>query len=251
MRAGLWLGFSVGLILLVTMLRGARPDLAAQFARPDALLAFIAALLTGISAAIATFHVSVPGRARGWALLPLPALGLWLASLGWGCFSDWVRLGPDGLALGHSVECLEAILMTSLPLGLILAVMVRHAGLGRPRATALLGALSVSALASAGVTFFHDLDTALMVLVWHMGTVGLLVLASWLGGDRLFGYWLAALRGAGVRSTTIAAVPIPQVSLSAPPLTSSMIATWSGASRTRGSGRPEISTVSQVPTPRV
>jgi hypothetical protein len=192
-RALLWLGFCAGVVGLVTLLRGARPDLAAQFARPDALLAFVAALLTGMTAAIATFHVSVPGRARAWALLPLPALGLWLASLGWGCFSDWLRLGPDGLALGQSFHCLEAIVMTSLPLGLIMLVMVRHAGLGRPRTTAWLGALSVSALASAGVTFFHDLDTALMVLVWHLGTVGLLTLASWLGGGRLFA-WIGPTR---------------------------------------------------------
>lgn len=189
LRAALWLAVAVGLVLLVSLLRGFRPDLAEQFARPDALLAFVAALLTGVTAAVAAFEVSVPGRARGWALLPVPALGLWLASLGWGCISDWVRLGPDGLAMGHSFECLGSILTTSLPLGLILAVMVRHAGHVRPRATALLGALSVSALASSGVTFFHDLDTALMVLIWHMGPVLAITLASWLFGERLFS-WL-------------------------------------------------------------
>jgi hypothetical protein len=187
-RAAMWLSLSVGLVLLVALLRGFRPDLAEQLSRNDALLAFVAALLTGVSAAVATFHVSVPGRGRGWALLPVPALGLWLASLGWGCVTDWIRLGPDGLAIGRSVDCLGSILMISLPLGLVLALMVRHAGLGYPRTTALLGALSVSALASAGVTFFHDLDTALMVLVWHMGTVGALTLASWLGGEHLFSW---------------------------------------------------------------
>ncbi len=188
-RTAMWLGLAVALVMVVALLRGFRPDLAEQFTRPDALLAFVAALLTGVTSAIATFYVSVPGRARGWALLPVPALGLWLASLGWGCIADWIRLGPDGLALGHSFHCLESILMTSLPLGLVLALMVRHAGLGRPRTTALLGALAVSALASAGVTFFHDLDTALMTLVWHVGTVGVLAFGSWLGGERLFA-WL-------------------------------------------------------------
>lgn len=189
LRAALWLGVAIGLVLLVSLLRGLRPDLADQFSRSDALLAFVAAVLTGVSAAIATFQVSVPGRARAWALLPVPALGLWLASLGWGCINDWIRLGPDGLAMGHSFECLGSILTMSLPLGLILAVMVRHAGYGRPRVTALLGALSVSALASAGVTFFHDLDTALMVLIWHMGPVLAITFGSWLFGERLFA-WL-------------------------------------------------------------
>jgi hypothetical protein len=186
LRALFWLGLCAALVLAVALLRGPRPDLAQQFARGDVLLAFAAALLTGIAAAVATFYASVPGSPGTWALLPAPAAGLWLASLGWGCINDWLRLGPRGLELGHSFHCLESILLLSLPLGLVLAVMVRHAGLGRPRATALLGALSVSALASAGVTLFHELDTALMVLVWHMGTVGALTLVSWLGGERLF-----------------------------------------------------------------
>ncbi|HMR34256.1 MAG TPA: DUF1109 domain-containing protein [Geminicoccaceae bacterium] len=189
LRAAAWLAVAVGLVLVVSLLRGFRPNLAEQLARPDALLAFVSALLTGVTAAVATFQVSIPGRARGWAFLPVPALGLWLASLGWGCISDWVRLGPEGLAMGHSFECLGSILTTSLPLGLVLAVMVRHAGYVRPRTTALLGALSVSALASAGVTFFHDLDTALMVLIWHVGPVLAIALASWLFGERLFS-WL-------------------------------------------------------------
>ncbi len=192
-RAGLWLAFSMGLVLAITLLRGARPGVALDLERPETLLGFAAALLTAATAAIATFHVGVPGRSRAWALLPLPALLIWLGSLGWGCLTDWIRRGPDGLALGHSVECLEAIVITSLPLGLILMIMVRHAGLVRPRMTAVLGTLSVSALASAGVTFFHDADTAMMVLIWHMGTIGLLTLASWLGGDRVFA-WIGPAR---------------------------------------------------------
>lgn len=193
LRAATWLGLSAALVVAVTLLRGARPDLAQQLARPDVMLAFVAALLTGVSAAVATFQASVPGSARGWMLLPVPALGLWLASLGWGCFSDWVRLGSEGLEMGQSFHCLESILLISLPLGLVLALMVRHAALGRPRATALLGALSVSALASAGVSLFHDLDTALMILVWHIGPIAGLSLLSWLGGARLFA-WIGPAR---------------------------------------------------------
>jgi hypothetical protein len=187
-RAASWLALAIAVVAVVTAIHGPRPDLAAQFVRADVVLAFVAALLTGVAAAVAAFTVSIPGRSPAWSLLPAPALGLWLLSLGWGCFNDWVRLGPDGLALGRSVSCLEAILAISIPLGLILLVMVRHAGFVRPRATAFLGALAVSALASAGVTFFHDLDTALMVLMWHLAPATLLSLGSWAAGRRLFAW---------------------------------------------------------------
>ena len=187
-RALLWLGLSGGFVLLVTLLHGTRSQMATHFDRLDVMLAFVGALLTGVLATIATFYVSLPGRPHGWRLLPLPAVMLWLASLGWGILSDWKRLGSAGLAVSQSFHCFQAILITSLMLASILMVLVRHARLGRPRTTALLGSLSTSALASAGVTLVHDLDTALMVLIWHVGTVGLLTLASWSGGDRLFAW---------------------------------------------------------------
>ncbi len=114
---------------------------------------------------------------------------LWLASLGWGILSDWKRLGSAGLAVSQSFHCFQAILITSLALGSILLLLVRHARLGHPRTTALLSSLSTSALASAGVTFVHDLDTALMVLIWHMGPVLAITFGSWLFGERLFA-WL-------------------------------------------------------------
>ncbi|MEK0083430.1 NrsF family protein [Benzoatithermus flavus] len=193
MRAAAWLALAFAVVALVVAAHGLRPDLAEKLARPHAMLSLAAMLLTGISATVATFEVSVPGRPARWALLPVPGLGLWLASLGWGCFDDWLRLGPDGLVLGHSFSCLKAILAISLPLGLLLLVMVRHAGAVRPHTTALLAALAVSALASAGLTLFHDLDTALMVLVWHLGPVALLMLAAWAAGERLFG-WIGPVR---------------------------------------------------------
>ena len=187
-RAGLWIVFSGGFVLVATLSHGTRSGMTDHFARPDVMLPFVGALLTGVLATVATFYVSLPGRPRGWRLLPLPALMLWLASLGWGILSDWKRLGSAGLAVSQSFHCFQAILITSLALGSILLLLVRHARLGHPRTTALLSSLSTSALASAGVTLVHDLDTALMVLIWHVGTVGLLTLASWLGGDRLFSW---------------------------------------------------------------
>jgi len=76
----------------------------------------------------------------------------------------------------------------SLPLGLVMVLMVRHAGVVRPAPTAMLAALSAAALSSAGVSLFHNGETSLMSLLWHGGVVALLSLASLAAGERLFAW---------------------------------------------------------------
>ena len=40
-------------------------------------------------AAMAAFELSLPDRRAAWALLPLPALVLWIGASGMGCLRDW------------------------------------------------------------------------------------------------------------------------------------------------------------------
>src|SRR5690606_8370065 len=109
-------------------------------------------LLVGVLAAYATFQVSVPGRSQRWALLPLPALLLWLGGMGWGCLHEVALHGASALSFhADSAECAQAIALTSLPLSLVMLLLVRHAGVVRPAITATLATLSTAALASAGV----------------------------------------------------------------------------------------------------
>ena len=78
--------------------------------------------------------------------------------------------------------------MTSVPLGLLMQVMVRHAGVVRPAPTAMLVALSAAALSAAGVGLYHGGETALMVLLWHLGAVVVLSLLCLLFGRPLFAW---------------------------------------------------------------
>lgn len=192
-RAAAWVALAWLIVAGIVLSHGLRPDLAQQLARPVMLLEWLAALLTGLAAAIATFQVSLPDRSSRWLLLPLPALALWLATLSLGCLGEYVHRGPAALDLRVSWTCVTAIVTTSLPLGLTLLVLVRHAGVVRPGATAAAGGLSVAAFASAGLSLFHDVDTALMVLVWHLGAVALVALASWACSERLFA-WIGPSR---------------------------------------------------------
>lgn len=170
-RAAGWLALSVLVIAAVVAVKGFRPDLGARLAEPWEVAQLVAAGATGVLAAIAAFHLALPDRSDAWALLPLPGFALWVASLGWGCVSDFIRLGADGIALGTSWACLGFILALSIPLGGAMLFALRHAGPIRPVPTAAIGVLSVAMLASVALSLIHHLDAAIMILVWHAGAV--------------------------------------------------------------------------------
>jgi hypothetical protein len=192
-RAGLWLGFAIAVVAGIVLSHGLRPDIAERFAQPDVRLEWFASLLTGVLAAVATFNVSLPDRSPRWALLPLPGLALWLGTIGYGCLLDWFAYGPEGLVPGVSLECFQSILTTSIPLGLGLLLMVRHAGPIRPSLTATMGALAVAALAASGLSLYHHVDAAIMILIWHIGTIAIVVAVGHLAGPQLL-RWIGPRR---------------------------------------------------------
>ncbi len=181
-RAALWLGFAGLVVAAAVALQGLRPDIAARLALPHEVMQLATSLAAGALAAVAAFHLALPDRSPRWALLPLPMLALWVASLGWGCMADVARIGPRALVLGTSWGCLRFILGLGLPLLATLLWALRHAGPVRPVPVALLGALAAASLCSFGLSLFHHLDAAAMVLAWHGGAIALVVLIGWLVG---------------------------------------------------------------------
>lgn len=171
---------------LVVAIHGLRPDLAYVMALPWRRAEFWASIATALTAAVAAFHLAVPGRSAAWALLPVPAATVWLATLGFGCWHDFVRLGPEGLAWGTSWSCLRSIVLTSLPLTALLFWMLRFGDAARPLPTAAFGVLGVAAMAAAGLSLYHHLEAALLVLIWHVGTVAMVVGVAAIGNRRIF-----------------------------------------------------------------
>jgi len=188
-RSMVWVASAASLLAVLTAVYGPRPGLASELSAAPALIEWIASVLTGLLATYAAFQISIPGRSPAWMWLPAPALILWLGSLGWGCIRDHARMGHDAFLIElTSSECAAAITMTSIPLGLLMLLMVRHAGVVRPASTAMLAALSAAALAAAGVSLHHSGETALMVLLWHVGAVAVLSLACLVFGRSLFSW---------------------------------------------------------------
>lgn len=193
-RTLLWLLLAAAIVAGIVLSHGAHAGWLRIMSSPDAASEWIASLLTGTLAAYAVFQISVPGRSPRWAWLPLPAALLWFAGLSLGCMHDVAREGNIALAFSaDAMECARMITLTGVPLGLVLLLMVRHAGVVRPGATALLAMLSAAALSSAGVSLIHHGESALMVLLWHVGAVALLSMLSLAFGRQLFS-WIGYAR---------------------------------------------------------
>ncbi len=170
-RALLWLA-AVALLIGIALLRFA--DLAAfatRYAAPRMALEAAAMLLTGITAVVAAFHLSLPDRSSLWRYAPLPPLLLWIATSGLGCLQYGLGLGPAGDRVGESTHCFVFIIGTSVPLMVLLYAVLRRARPLDPIPVALTAALGVAALAAFVLQFFHHFDVTAIDLVTHMAAV--------------------------------------------------------------------------------
>ena len=187
-RAGLWLLAASLILVFLASLYGARPDLALRLRDPCFAVALAGSLSTGILAAIAAFYLSLPDRSRLWLLLPAPALVLWVATIGYGCLTDWVSIAPDGLRLGSTLECFATLLIASVPLSAALFVMLRHTARLHPTMVGMMGGLASAGVAATALSLFHELDATVMVLVWNLGAAALIVALGGIFGRRIFGW---------------------------------------------------------------
>jgi hypothetical protein len=186
-RTGLWLLVSAPLIALLVWLNGdMRSGLGDMLKGTCAQIEFFATIVTGVTAAYAALVASIPGRSQRILLLPLVPLALWFGAIGYGCWQDWTALGPDGLRIDAGLGCFkELITMGVLPSVVILVMLRRAMPMNRlgVAATAALAASSVSAVA---MSLYHNQDTSVHLLVWHMGAILLLVVIAAILGRPIF-----------------------------------------------------------------
>lgn len=189
-RAAGWLLFAVLLFALMAIGREARPDLASCLSQPVFVTGLAGSLATGVLAAIAAFLASVPGRSRGWLLLPLPAFLVWMATVGYGCLAGWVSLAPGSSPLAQESGCFALLVLAGMPLSALLLVMLRHAARTAPTPVGILGGLAVAGLTATALSLFHEHDASVLILVWNVGTALLLAGLGGLFGRRMLS-WVA------------------------------------------------------------
>jgi hypothetical protein len=186
LRACGWLAVVLAIGAAAIALFADRASMARHAQDGEWLVEMAGTLATGCLAVIAAFELSLPDRPRRWALLPLPALALWLSGSGAGCWRQWLARGETGsLAMGESMDCLVFILGVSVPLGLALLWALRRARPLSPGPVAVMGALGAAALAAFLLQFFHPFEVTVMDLAMHAFAV-CVVLAVWgLGGRKV------------------------------------------------------------------
>lgn len=181
-QAVLWLGFAVAAIAFAVLVEGVRRDIAMRMMMPHEVAQWLASVATGVTAAVAAAMLARPDRASAWVWLPLPFVTLWVASLGWGCLEDLVRLGARAMEPETSWSCVRFTVGLGTPLAVVLVLVLRHAGPIRPGPVLGHAGLASAALCSAGLSLFHHLDASLEVLIWHgIAVAGLSVLAPLFG----------------------------------------------------------------------
>jgi len=186
---GFWICVAFGVLVLLAIEHGLRPDLAVQLQQPDFRLSLAASLVTGLLAAAACINASLPDRSRNWLLLPLPALLLWLFCIGHGCLTDWVEYDAGQAESGESLRCLSTVLLVSLPLSAVMFLLLRHAARLRPRRVTLMAGLAVAGLTSTAMSLLHPLDATVMVLIWNLGASLVIVAAEVALGGRVMAWF--------------------------------------------------------------
>src|SRR5437764_2381697 len=117
------LALSVVVLALVVWDHGLRPELPALLRDPRFVIAELASILTGIAATYACFRSALPDAPRWLPALPLAPFALWVGLLGSGCLDEFLR-SPDLVHLGTSFECLNTIVLSSIPPALIMVAML-------------------------------------------------------------------------------------------------------------------------------
>ena len=189
-RALCWLMFAALILALVAVGHGLRPDLMLKLREPAFATSVVAALVTGALAAMASFIASVPGQSRRWLLLPAPALAVWISTIGYGCLTGWVSIGPEGMSIGEAARCFATLAITGIPMSLVLLIMLRYVARLSPAPVAMMGSLAVAAMTAVALSLFHPIDATVLILFWNFGVAALFLTFSGLYGKRLF-EWLA------------------------------------------------------------
>ncbi|MDQ7250917.1 NrsF family protein [Dongia sedimenti] len=183
LRAALWSGFATLVIAIIAAVGGSRADLAHALPEVTFFVPLIGSWLTGVTAAVAAFQVSLPDRSRHWLWLPAVPILLWGTGFAVSCFSNPGDILAS-LALLPESACLLTIVLTSAALLVVLLPMLRRVKTLRPRLTAWLGCLAVAGFADTAHLLVHTEQDSLLALTVNLAPALALVVLGGLAGRK-------------------------------------------------------------------
>ena len=186
-RAMLWLSLVFALAVVLAWFADMPAMMHRLMVVPDMWLAVSGSALTAILACIAAFQLSSPDRSPRWALLPLPALALWIGASGIGCFRTWLIPGVTDASLMEAGHCVGFIVGLSLPLSAVILWMLRRGYSLYPSLMGAMAGLGAGGAAATLLNFFHPYDAALSDLAMHTMAVLLVIGANRALGGRVLG----------------------------------------------------------------
>ena len=175
LRAGTWLAAVAAVAVLAILGFSNLTELTTRVRGSILPVEIAAQLVTGITAVVAAFHLSLPDRPARWALLPLPSLAVWIGSTGYSCWRHWIVFGPDGRALGEAAECFRFLVAVGIPLAIGLLIPLRRARPLSPVRVAIVGSLGVGALGAFLLEFFHPFDVTFIDFGGQLVAIGLVM----------------------------------------------------------------------------
>jgi hypothetical protein len=170
-RMTVWAAVAVVYLAVLVAVMSPREDLGRRMQEPRFLIEQGAALLTGLSAAVAAFATVVPGYPRRVLWLPLVPLSVWVGTVTVGAVGEYAASGAGVLAWQLDWACVRTILVGASVPGVAMGVMLHRGAPVTPRFSAAFGALAAVGLGNLGVCLFHPHSSDLLLLFWHCGTV--------------------------------------------------------------------------------
>lgn len=178
LRAGIFLAGVTGVMAIYAAFGGHVEETIAHMSSMPFAAELAGAVLAGVGAIVAAVVLSVPGRSRAWALLPLPGVALWLVGGGMACYRQVAELGYVPASLFASSDCFTFIVVIGVPTAIASYFVLRRSlslDVGRVAALAGLGA---ALLAASLLQFIHAHGTNPVDFGTHVVAVLLLTVLA-------------------------------------------------------------------------
>jgi hypothetical protein len=204
LRAAIWFAVSAAYVAVLIAAMSPNGNRLASIHLSRFWLEQAAALGTGLAAAGAALLSVIPGRSRGWRVIPAIPLAGWLAILVSGCLRDWMARGAAGLLVHADWPCMMAMLMGGVVPIAGMTLMVRRGAPLAPIATALFVGLAGAAMSSVVACMSRPAPhpTTMTVVVWHLGTLLAMVAVVAGMGPRLLGWPMSARLSAALANAS-------------------------------------------------